>query len=223
MKKITLIMLSVFFSFSLTACASSAESSSATSSITDKPVASVEKTDETVTITYPSYMIPGANSDSTDKEKVTAAENFCKSVLESEGTLEAKANDDGSATVTMTCEAPEKLLLNFKASIDSQMEDFFSDSQSSEYSDYSYNDDLTVFTVNMDSNDYESPFTTAGMLFGISAEGYQVLNGVEEPHVVINYVDSKTGDTLGTLTYPDDYDQIFSDAENTLREAGELD
>lgn len=223
MKKITLIMLSVFFSFSLTACASSAESSSATSSITDKPVASVEKTDETVTITYPSYMIPGANSDSTDKEKVTAAENFCKSVLESEGTLEAKANDGGSATVTMTCEAHEKLLLNFKASIDSQMEDFFSDSQSSEYSDYSYNDDLTVFTVNMDSNDYESPFTTAGMLFGISAEGYQVLNGVEEPHVVINYVDSKTGDTLGTLTYPDDYDQIFSDAENTLREAGELD
>lgn len=223
MKKITLIMLSVFFSFSLTACASSAESSSATSSITDKPVASVEKTDETVTITYPSYMIPGANSDSTDKEKVTAAENFCKSVLESEGTLEAKANDDGSATVTMTCEAHEKLLLNFKASIDSQMEDFFSDSQSSEYSDYSYNDDLTVFTVNMDSNDYESQFTTAGMLFGISAEGYQVLNGVEEPHVVINYVDSKTGDTLGTLTYPDDYDQIFSDAENTLREAGELD
>lgn len=223
MKKITLIMLSVFFSFSLTACASSAESSSATSSITDKPVASVEKTDETVTITYPSYMIPGANSDSTDKEKVTAAENFCKSVLESEGTLEAKANDDCSATVTMTCEAHEKLLLNFKASIDSQMEDFFSDSQSSEYSDYSYNDDLTVFTVNMDSNDYESPFTTAGMLFGISAEGYQVLNGVEEPHVVINYVDSKTGDTLGTLTYPDDYDQIFSDAENTLREAGELD
>lgn len=223
MKKITLIMLSVFFSFSLTACASSAESSSATSSITDKPVASVEKTNETVTITYPSYMIPGANSDSTDKEKVTAAENFCKSVLESEGTLEAKANDDGSATVTMTCEAHEKLLLNFKASIDSEMESFFSDGSASEYSDYSYNDDLTVFTVNMAANDYDSPFTTAGMLFGISAEGYQVLNGVEEPHVVINYVDSKTGDTLGTLTYPDDYDQIFSDAENTLREAGELD
>lgn len=186
-------------------------------------MASVEKSGESVTITYPSYMIPGAKSDSTDTEMVTAAENFCKNILDSEGTLEAKANDDGSATVTMTSEAHEKLLLNFKASIDSQMEDFFSDSQSSEYSDYSYNDDLTVFTVNMDSNDYESPFTTAGMLFGISAEGYQVLNGVEEPHVVINYVDSKTGDTLGTLTYPDDYDQIFSDAENTLSEAGELD
>lgn len=48
-------------------------------------------------------------------------------------------------------------------------------------------------------------------------------NLVKEYHVVINYVDKKNGDTLGTLTYPDDYDQIFSDAENTLKEAGELD
>lgn len=223
MKKITSIIMAVSLSLTMAACASSAESSSATSSITDKPVASVEKTDETVTITYPSYMIPGASGDGTAKEKVAAAENFCKSVLQSEGTLEAKANDDGSATVTMTNEAHKQLLTKFKASIDSQMEDFFSDGQSSEYSDYSYNDDLTVFTVNMDATDYDSTFTTAGMLFGISAEGYQVLNGVEDPHVVINYVDSKTGDTLGTLTYPDDYDQIFSDAENTLREAGELD
>lgn len=223
MKKITSIIIAVSLSLLLAACASSTESSSVTSSITDKPMASVEKTDETVTITYPSYMIPGANSDNTDKEKVTAAVNFCKSVLESDGTLEAKANDDGSATVTMTNEAHEQLLSNFKASIDSQMESFFSDGSASEYSDYSYNDDLTVFTVNMDSSDYESPFTTAGMLFGISAEGYQVLNGVDDPHVVINYVDKKNGDTLGTLTYPDDYDQIFSDAENTLKEAGELD
>lgn len=223
MKKLVSLTLSFFLAFSITACASSAVSSSVKSSITDKPVASVEKTDETVTITYPSDMIPGASGDGTDEEKVAAAENFCKSVLQSEGTIEAKANDDGSATVTMTSEAHEKLLSNFKASIDSEMESFFSDGSASEYSDYSYNDDLTVFTVNMDSNDYESPFTTAGMLFGINAEGYQVLNGVEKPHVVINYVDKKSGDTLGTLTYPDDYDQIFSDAENTLREAGELD
>lgn len=222
MKRITSIIMAVSLSLTLAACASSAEPSSATSSITDKPIASVEKSDETVTITYPSYMIPGANSDSSDDEKIAAAENFCKSILESEGTLEAKANDDGSATVTMTGEAHEQLLSNFKASIDSQMESFFSDGSASEYSDYSYNDDLTVFTVNMDATDYDSPFTTAGMLFGINAEGYQVLNAVDDPHVVINYVNKKSGDTLGTLTYPDDYDQIFSDAENTLREAGEI-
>lgn len=64
----------------------------------------------------------------------------------------------------------------------------------------------------MDADDYESPYTTEAMLFGISAEGYQALNGVEKPKVTINYLDEKTGDVLGTLTYPDDYDKIFSDA-----------
>lgn len=75
----------------------------------------------------------------------------------------------------------------------------------------------------MDADDYESPYTTEAMLFGISAEGYPALNGVEKPKVTINYLDEKTGDVLGTLTYPDDYDKIFSDAEDTLREMGEID
>ena len=82
---------------------------------------------------------------------------------------------------------------------------------------------MTVFTVNMDADDYESPYTTEAMLFGISAEGYQALNGVEKPKVVINYLDEKTGNVLGTLTYPDDYDKIFGDAEDTLREMDEID
>jgi len=81
---------------------------------------------------------------------------------------------------------------------------------------------MTVFTVNMDA-DYESPYTTEAMLFGISAEGYQALNGVEKPKVTINYVDEKTGNVLGTLTYPDDYDKIFSNTEDTLREMDEID
>lgn len=75
----------------------------------------------------------------------------------------------------------------------------------------------------MDADDYESPYTTEAMLFGISAERYQVLNGVEKPKVTINYLDEKTGDVSVTLTYPDDYDKIFSDAENKLREMGEID
>lgn len=77
--------------------------------------------------------------------------------------------------------------------------------------------------MNMDADDYESPYTTEAMLFGISAEGYPALNGVEKPKVTINYLDEKTGDVLVTLTYPDDYDKIFSDAENKLREMGEID
>lgn len=75
----------------------------------------------------------------------------------------------------------------------------------------------------MDADDYESPYTTEAMLFGISAEGYQAMNGIEKPKVTINYVNEKTGDVLGTLTYLDDYDKIFGDAEDTLRKIGKID
>ena len=122
----------------------------------------------------------------------------------------------------MTREAHKKSLDDLKASIDETCADYFDDGDESDFSDYTYNDDMTVFTVNMDA-DYESPYTTEAMLFGISAEGYQAMNGVEKPKVTINYVDEKTGNVLGTLTYPDDYDKIFSNTEDTLREMDEID
>lgn len=136
--------------------------------------------------------------------------------------MEAKPSADGSVIATMTREAHKKSLDDLKASIDETFADYFDDGDESDFSDYTYNDDMTVFTVNMDA-DYESPYTTEAMLFGISAEGYQALNGVEKPKVTINYVDEKTGNVLGTLTYPDDYDKIFSNTEDTLREMDEID
>lgn len=151
-----------------------------------------------------------------------AAKEFCKVLLDREGVLEAKPCADGSVIATMTREAHKKSLDDLKASIDETFNDFFDDGDESDFSDYTYNDDMTVFTVNMDA-DYESTYTTEAMLFGISAEGYQALNVVEKPKVTINYVDEKTGDVLGTLTYPDDYDKIFSNAEDALREMDEID
>ena len=151
-----------------------------------------------------------------------AAKEFCKVLFDREGVLEAKPSADGSVIATMTREAHKKSLDDLKASIDETFADYFDDGDESDFSDYTYNDDMTVFTVNMDA-DYESPYTTEAMLFGISAEGYQALNGVEKPKVTINYVDEKTGNVLGTLTYPDDYDKIFSNTEDTLREMDEID
>lgn len=153
-----------------------------------------------------------------------AAKEFCKVLLDKEGVLETKPSADGSVIATMTGEAHKQLLDDLKASIDKTFDDFFdNDDDESDCSDYTYNDDMTVFTVNIDADDYESPYTTEAMLFGISAEGYQALNGVGKPKVTINYLDEKTGDVLGTLTYPDDYDKIFGDAEDTLREMSEID
>lgn len=222
MKKLTSLMMAAALAVSITACGATANTNAAASSATDKSTATAEAGNETVTITYPEYMIPGVMSDSTDEERMKAAKEFCKVLLDSEGVLEAKPSADGSVIATMTREAHKKSLDDLKASIDETFDDYFDDGDESDFSDYTYNDDMTVFTVNMDA-DYESPYTTEAMLFGISAEGYQALNGVEKPKVTINYVDEKTGNVLGTLTYPDDYDKIFSNTEDTLREMDEID
>lgn len=224
MKKLTSLMMVAALAVSITACGATANTNAEASSAADKSTATAEASNETVTITYPEYMIPGVMSDGTDEERMKAAKEFCKVLLDREGVLEAKPCADGSVIATMSREAHKKSLDDLKASIDKMFDDFFdNDDDESDFSDYTYNDDMTVFTVNMDADDYESPYTTEAMLFGISAEGYQTLNGVEKPKVTINYVDEKTGNVLGTLTYPDDYDKIFGDAEDTLREIGEID
>lgn len=223
MKKLTSLMMAAALAVSITACGATANTNAAASSATNKSTATGEAGNETVTITYPEYMIPGVMSDGTNEERMKAAKEFCKVLLDKEGVLEAKPSADGSVIATMTREAHKKSLDDLKASINETFDDYFDDGDESDFSDYTYNDDMTVFTVNMDADDYESPYTTEAMLFGISAEGYQTLNGVETPRVTINYLDEKTGDVLGTLTYPDDYDKIFGDAEDTLREMSEID
>lgn len=225
MKKLTSLMITAALAVSITACGATANTNATASSATDKSTATAEAGNDTVTITYPEYMIPGAMSDGTDEERMKAAKEFCKVLLDREGVLEAKPCADGSVIAAMTREAHKKSLDDLKASIDETFDDYFDDDDDdeSDCSDYTYNDDMTVFTVNLDADDYESPYTTEAMLFGISAEGYQALNGVEKPKVTINYVDETTGNVLGTLTYPDDYDKIFGDAEDTLREMSEID
>lgn len=224
MKKLTSLMMVAALAVSITACGATANTNETASSATDKSTATAEAGNETVTITYPEYMIPGSMSNGTDEERMKAAKEFCKVLLNKEGVLETKPSADGSVIATMTGEAHKQLLDDLKASIDKTFDDFFdNDDDESDCSDYTYNDDMTVFTVNMDADDYESPYTTEAMLFGISAEGYQALNGVGKPKVTINYLDEKTGNVLGTLTYPDDYDKIFSNTEDTLREMDEID
>ena len=194
MKKLTSLMMAAALAVSITACGATANANATASSATDKSTATGEAGNETVTIIYPEYMIPGVMSDGTDEERMKAAKEFCKVLLDKEGVLEAKPSADGSVIATMTREAHKKSLDDLKASIDETFDDYFDDGDESDFSDYTYNDDMTVFTVNMDADDYESPYTTEAMLFGISAEGYQTLNGVETPRITINYLDEKTGD-----------------------------
>ena len=72
MKKLTSLMMAAALAVSITACGATANTNAAASSATDKSTATAEAGNETVTITYPEYMIPGVMSDSTDEERMKA-------------------------------------------------------------------------------------------------------------------------------------------------------
>lgn len=147
MKKLTSLMMAAALAVSITACGATANTNATASSATDKSTATTEAGNETVTITYPEYMIPGVMSDGTDEERMEAAKEFCKVLLDKEGVLEAKPSADGSVIATMTGEAHKQLLDDLKASIDETFDDYFDDDDESDCSDYTYNDDMTVFTA----------------------------------------------------------------------------
>lgn len=105
MKKLTSLMMAAALAVSITACGATANTNAAASSATNKSTATGEAGNETVTITYPEYMIPGVMSDGTDEERMKAAKEFCKVLLDKEGVLEAKPSADGSVIATMTREA----------------------------------------------------------------------------------------------------------------------
>lgn len=85
MKKLTSLMMAAALAVSITACGATANTNATASSATDKSTATAEAGNETVTITYPEYMIPGVMSDGTDEERMKAAKEFCKVLLDKEG------------------------------------------------------------------------------------------------------------------------------------------
>ena len=71
MKKLTSLMMAAALAVSITACGATANANATASSATDKSTATGEAGNETVTITYPEYMIPGVMSDGTPKKDHT--------------------------------------------------------------------------------------------------------------------------------------------------------
>ena len=77
MKKLTSLMMAAALAVSITACGATANTNAAASPATDKSTATAEAGNETVTITYPEYMIPGSMSDGTDEERQRNSARSC--------------------------------------------------------------------------------------------------------------------------------------------------
>jgi hypothetical protein len=182
----------------LSGCAS--DSPSATASAT--PSESQSETSEAVEVDEGLFDVEVTVPASFFEEE-TEAEMQARA--EESGFTSAKLNDDGSITYQMSKRVYEKVLSDFKTSLNETIQQTV-DEQPGIFKSVSYNAKVTEFEVVVDRGAFESDFAAAfvGFSFGIGGMYYQVFDGVAEDQrkVLITYIDESTGEEFRSVTFP---------------------
>lgn len=117
------------------------------------------------------------------------------------GVKEITQNDDGSITMKISKSAHKKLLDEFKVGIDEGITEILNDKETyPSLTEITYNDDLTEFTVKVDSNTYGGFEGLSALALYISGNVYQALNATPEDQIktIVNFVDKDTGEIIET-------------------------
>lgn len=119
----------------------------------------------------------------------------------SAGVKEITKNDDGSITLKMSKSAHKKLLDEFKAGIDESITEILNDKETyPSLTEITYNDDLTEFTVKVDSNTFGGFEGLSALALYIGGNVYQALNAAPEDQIktIVNFVNKDTGEIIET-------------------------
>lgn len=115
------------------------------------------------------------------------------------GVKEVVTNDDGSLTFKMDEKVQKSLLDELKAGLDEIIPTLTSgDTAIPSFQEITYNDTMTEFTVKCDAAAYSEAVTAYAVSFYIIGGMYQLFNNNDTSAIVINFVDSQTGDVLYT-------------------------
>lgn len=117
------------------------------------------------------------------------------------GVKEITQNDDGSITMKISKSAHKKLLDEFKVGIDEGITEILNDKETyPSLTEITYNDDLTEFTVKVDSNTYGGFEGLSALALYVSGNVYQALNATPEDQIktIVNFVDKDTGEIIET-------------------------
>lgn len=198
-KKIILLML--FVSLLLISCnkeKASQEPKNTDTIKTEKNLLSVE-------ITLPSSLV--------GDDEVTLDEK-----AQSAGVTEITKNSDGSVTMKMTKEAHKKLLSELKVSIDENITEVLADKEGyPSFDSITYNNDVTVFTIKVDSAIYEELESIIALTFYFHGDIYQAFNAVPEEQLktIVNFVDKDTGEVIESLD-SSKFEAEENDVENQM-------
>ena len=119
----------------------------------------------------------------------------------SAGVSEIVQNEDGSVTMKMSKIAHQKMLNEFKGSIDESLTEILNDKETyPSFTEITYNEDLTEFTVKVDPATYGGLEALSAIGLYIAGNIYQALNAVPEDQIktIVTFVNKDTGEIIET-------------------------
>lgn len=119
--------------------------------------------------------------------------------LEDDEVKDITKNADGSMTFKMTKDAHKEVLASSKESVDESIEEILEDKENyPSFDSISYNDDLTVFDIKVDSTTYNGLQAFSALSFYVMGNLYQAFNAVPENELktVVNFINKETGEVI---------------------------
>lgn len=192
-KKIVAMLLVGAMALSSTACGSTPknEGKSATStdqSSDDGEELKAEKNLLSVEVTLPASLVKDGEAELDEEAKEAGVKEITK-------------NEDGSITMKMTKEAHKELLGSIKESVDESNKEIIADKENyPSIESITYNDDLTEFTVSVDSASFNGLESFVAIAFYMEGNIYQALNAVPEDEIntTVNFVDKDSGEVINS-------------------------
>ena len=185
-KKTVSLLLIMSMSIILISCGSTTEAPEGTTQATDTLKA--EENLLSVELTIPASLV-GDDAATLDEEAKAA------------GVSETTQNEDGSVTMKMSKIAHQKMLDEFKGSIDESLTEILNDKETyPSLTEITYNEDLTEFTVKVDPATYGEFEALSAIGLYIAGNVYQALNAVPENQIktIVNFVNKDTGEIIET-------------------------
>ena len=150
------------------------------------------KEPDNISITLPAEIF----SDTTDEE--------IKELTSEEGVLAINRLENGDIELVITKEAQREVLDGLKENIDSTITSLVDQAnQFSSFSDISYKDDLSEFTILVDKASYQDYEMYSVLGFYISGVLYQMLTGIrlDEIDVAIEVLDKDTKEVINSESF----------------------
>ena len=143
-----------------------------------------QKAEETVTIVIPTVYESVATQEEADE------------IRDKNGYESAVLEEDGSLTIVMTRSRHERMVEQFKKSVDDAIAEITGPEGVSSISKIEYNDDYSVFTVTVSSDELgmaERQTADELVLYGTL---YHIYTGNSADHIQVDYVNSETGEIM---------------------------